>query len=276
MSLPEVLFHYCPPIALSAIIESGSLWLTHHTGMNDLRDTRWAETFIAKAMKERETPERTSLLNNVDLVFKANKAEIYVGSFSSKGDLLSQWRAYAEDGLGFAIGFRSSAFEAKWGVPMSSFVPEHTLAFIKVAYDDTLLEAAIKQVLDTQLDRASSDGDVIMDCSMAFRSLSLLFKNPAFREEDKWRLIYAPLMNQEKRTGSLKVIGKITDLRFRWSRYGLVPYFPCPFVALRRRDAIKELVLGPKNPSDPETIRRLLLLQGYHDVSVRRSAASYR
>ena len=31
-----------------------------------------------------------------------------IGCFSKNGDLLSQWRAYAEDGKGFSIGFDSN------------------------------------------------------------------------------------------------------------------------------------------------------------------------
>jgi len=34
-----------------------------------------------------------------------------VACFSAADDLLSQWRAYADDGCGFAIGFNARYFE---------------------------------------------------------------------------------------------------------------------------------------------------------------------
>ena len=36
--------------------------------------------------------------------------EQFVSCFSADGDVLSQWRAYADDGHGFAIGFAPAEF----------------------------------------------------------------------------------------------------------------------------------------------------------------------
>ncbi|HEY8660108.1 MAG TPA: DUF2971 domain-containing protein [Hanamia sp.] len=47
-----------------------------------------------------------------------------IGCFSKNGDLLSQWRAYAEDDKGFSIGFDSNYIYHGLGVNINSVVYE--------------------------------------------------------------------------------------------------------------------------------------------------------
>lgn len=47
-----------------------------------------------------------------------------ISCFSKNGDLLSQWRAYAEDGKGFSIGFDSNYIYHGLGVNINSVVYE--------------------------------------------------------------------------------------------------------------------------------------------------------
>ena len=71
-------------------------------------------------------------------------------------------------------------------------------------------------------------------------------------------------------------MGMLTELRFRASRYGVLPYFLMPFGDNARDDAIVEIVTGPKNLSNDNLLKMLLLSLGYRNASMRRSSASYR
>lgn len=136
LQLPEVLYHYCPSPALPEILRTGLLWLTHQSGLNDLRETVWVVPFIKEQIQRRQTDATKEFFTQVAQQFDLTAlSEIFVASFSGDGDVLSQWRAYGMDGDGFAIGFRPSAFRAQLRIPMTSAVPDHTVGFLKVHYD---------------------------------------------------------------------------------------------------------------------------------------------
>ena len=179
------------------------------------------------------------------------------------------------DGDGFAIGFRPQAFRAQLRTPMTSFVPEHTVGFLKVYYDNEVLKTKIAAILDHHI-TAGQDGNNIINCSLQLRTLALSFKNPAFREEDEWRVCYSPSITTHPEKRDLEVMGMLRELRFRASRYGVLPYFHMPFGDKAREDAIAEIVVGPKNLSNDNSLNMLLLSLGYRKASVRRSSASYR
>ena len=49
--------------------------------------------------------ERARMDTARDLYYHHSACFIYLGCFSEEGDILPQWRSYADDGQGFAIGF---------------------------------------------------------------------------------------------------------------------------------------------------------------------------
>lgn len=275
MSLPSIVYHYCPPAALLEILRTGRVWLTHQSGLNDLRDTTWAVPFIREAIKVRRSDSSQRFFTELTQFYDLNRQDVYIASFSSDGDVLSQWRAYGMDGEGFAIGFRSASFDASLRAPVTSTVPQHTVGFLEIQYDDELLKRSIAQILDEHLSLPGGGGDV-HECGMRLRAVSLSFKNPAFQEEDEWRLTYSPLITTHRVKKDIQIIGMLSDLRFRPSRYGVLSYFEMPFAPVDRRSAIAELIVGPKNRSQDDTLTTMFRCLGYTDAEVKRSKASYR
>ncbi len=90
------------------------------------------------------------------------------------------------------------------------------------------------------------------------------------------RVCYSPLITTHLEKRDLEIVGMLRELRFRASRYGVLPYFHMPFGDNARDDAIAEIVVGPKNVSNDNLLKMLLLSLGYRKASVRRSSASYR
>jgi hypothetical protein len=229
VQLPDVLYHYSPSQALPEILQSGVIWLTHQSGLNDFREAVWVVPFIRDEIRRRQTDATKEFFIQVGRQFDLNaQSETYAASFSSDGDVLSQWRAYGMDGDGFAIGFRPQAFQAKLGVPMTSAVWEHTVRFLKVHYDNEMLKMTIAAILDHHM-ASGQDGNNIIECSLKLRALALSFKNPAFREEDEWRACYSPIITSDQERRGLEIEGMFRELRFRASGYEVVPYFHMPF-----------------------------------------------
>jgi hypothetical protein len=103
----ETLYHYTNPAGFFAIIKSKTLWLSVAHNLNDYQEIKWATHKIAQALDKVVTPENKHYLDKLRQQAKINRLMPFICSFSTEGDLLSQWRAYADDGTGAAIGFKT-------------------------------------------------------------------------------------------------------------------------------------------------------------------------
>jgi hypothetical protein len=106
----ETLYHYTDARGLEGIIKSGEIWFTDYRHLNDpselvhgIEMARDVARMIANGADSQvrllmETFKGTFRQAN----FKAT-LEFYIASFSRARDDLGQWRAYADNGRGFAI-----------------------------------------------------------------------------------------------------------------------------------------------------------------------------
>jgi hypothetical protein len=271
--LPPVVYHYCGQATALAMLESGCVWLNNQRGMNDPQDTAWAIPHIQMHLNRRvdtknlDAPEAVRVREFWN-AFSINTPDVYVSSFSQSGDILSQWRAYADDGAGFALGFDPLAFGVhQMQVPQLSAEADRTVGMTKVVYDDSKLEDIFSPFFDALVaGQVPVDGAVII-----IRGIMMLFKNPAYREESEWRIIYSPTV-AESANNEIQVFGKYQEMFFRQTKYGIFPYFKLPF----KIPAIKEIVLGPKNRTPLELVKLWLLKHGHVGAEVKKSRASYR
>jgi len=220
---------------------------------------------------------------------------------SNEGDLLSQWRGYASDGCGLAIGFSKDYLE--WlSEERDKSKGDALFRLEKVIYDfsehDTHVRptyekviAAIKsgafniigpKALNVYFDpkelAMSSYGleeEVIEDPQnqkafseflvSAITLLPVLFtlKSPAFREESEWRLI-----STNTRTSNPRPLYRSTHDR-------MVPFHECKLLALEK-NPIREVVLGPKHNTPINVVEQFLDDNGFKNIRVYKSEASYR
>ena len=112
----ETLWHYTGGEALINIVESGALYATQVSCLNDTTETRYStlvlkEAFANLRQKNANDSETHEFL---DKLVGAPLGEVstapsywFVACFSKNGDDLSQWRAYSGGENGYAIGFRA-------------------------------------------------------------------------------------------------------------------------------------------------------------------------
>ncbi len=107
--IPKTIHHYCGVEAFRKILARKTLWLSDAYYMNDYMEHR---LILGQAVKTLQTLAKGP--KNGDFYRKLAQSitnpllasfHPYVCCFSRKDDLLSQWRAYSDDGAGFAIGF---------------------------------------------------------------------------------------------------------------------------------------------------------------------------
>jgi len=107
----DILYHYCSTASFHAIIQSHALWLSSLSLSNDtLVGKLVARTIDRLAERDSLAYEKVSLLKRGIRFFE----ETFDGlgfCLSEEGDLLSQWRGYAGDATGVAIGFSKKYLE---------------------------------------------------------------------------------------------------------------------------------------------------------------------
>ena len=100
---PAILYHYTDARGLIGMLESNSVWATDARFMNDPAELDWVREVVAAAaasMKLTNLHARL-LAEELQSIEAGFPGSAYVASFSAHRDLLSQWRAYGGDGLGY-------------------------------------------------------------------------------------------------------------------------------------------------------------------------------
>jgi hypothetical protein len=200
---------------------------------------------------------------------------------SEKGDLLSQWRGYAEDATGAAIGFSYDSI-LKW----VNNEKKHQVSLEKIEYDPvvqrSLAESIYQQILrhihthpampfNKKMANLAPEDYESQRCTdeimMAKYGLDLggidytsfRLKLPAFEEEQEWRLL-----NLSERGGA--------DYLYRSRLTALVPYLTLDFNELG--PFITEVILGPKHETPVYIVEKFMRQKG-HSARVSPSEASY-
>jgi hypothetical protein len=97
-----MLYHYCSNNTFLSIIKNKSVWLSDLTLSNDRLEGKWVRSLLVERCEaESMHPvELERLLSAFD--FGAERMGAAGFCMSEDGDLLSQWRGYADDGAGVA------------------------------------------------------------------------------------------------------------------------------------------------------------------------------
>lgn len=293
-----LIYHYCSPYTFQQIIERRRLWLSSTSNMNDFTEEKWFLDIVRDVLNKHENELGQPWCDVVRRGLEGNFRPSYITCFSKSKDLLSQWRAYAENGLGVAIGFEEDELELLIrkpseidGKPDGRVVATLELQDVIYMTADKLMDNVIGYarewkygVNDTYLD--GLDIDEFKNARATFFGMNCeqwtaLHKNPAFEEENEKRLIYRPtyakwidpenpLKNEDTKKESL--LSVFDGLKYRISDGYLTSYFEYTF----KSESIKKVILGPKNKFSESDLKDFLLLNNLRHVEIERSAATYR
>src|ERR1700733_4056031 len=114
--LPDELWHYTDASGMIGILESGKIWTTQVTCLNDTLEQRYFGDLVHEAVKERKKqntdPQLEPLFRVADEALEARDFTAvgqFVACFSEIEDDLGQWRGYGGGESGYAIGFHAQA-----------------------------------------------------------------------------------------------------------------------------------------------------------------------
>lgn len=286
----KTLYHYCSLSAFISMIESRSIRLSSLTLSNDSMEGKILADTLNKLFAQEDLDQKTLKQLKGAIDFHAEMFDGLGFCLSEVGDLLSQWRGYASDGEGFSVGFSKEYIE-KLRSKLPKKEPKYNL--MQVIYDPLEQQKAvsptyeaIKSVVESGklhyptgqfgllgLRTEEQRQKEIDEYSLAFKtvikslvkSLPNLFslKSAAFMEEKEWRLISYFLKGEENNCSFFPRKNRIVPYR----EFELLPLDSQP---------ILEVIIGPKNITPDYVVESLLKQNGFKDVLIKRSIATYR
>jgi Protein of unknown function (DUF2971) len=264
------LYHYCSAETFLAILTGKSIRCSSLAMTNDSMEGRLAWQQFERLPELRDAPPETREFFFSSIGPRPESIEALGFCLSEAGDVLSQWRGYADDGRGVSIGFSKEYLQRL----CKSASSRHTLNLEPVVYEPLdhtrkveRIFAELKALLASGRTEAS-DAEADLDRRYhvkryEFYRNAFTFKSPVFREEREWRL--------------MAYLGGAAapDICYRAQQDKFVPFLTLDIANLGC-PPILEVVLGPKHTSSDGVIRGLLSSTGFPDAIVTRSSASYR
>lgn len=201
VAVPATLFHYTSSAGLKGIVESGRLRLSDIFGLNDPSEMRHGVQYALNALQRaaangHKGAQLFAWRFSEQLGGKLEKiSRQFVACFSPSGDDLGQWRAYADNGKGFALGLDGPRLEAAFGQ-----MPHLSGSFTMI-YDEQSLRKAAEQIATEALRAAEFpvgkryDGPTVsaflhaisVQTSNAILYTAMYFKHPAYESEREYR-----------------------------------------------------------------------------------------
>ena len=288
----DVFYHYCSTTAFHSIVDSKHIHLSSLTLSNDTSEGKMVATTLTELAQRDGLDHSTREQLQKYLKFFDEKFDGLGFCMSEDGDVLSQWRGYASDGAGVAIGFSRTYLERlgaqigtsgvqNFGVQKVKYTTAEHQEQVEPTYKELkkLIDMGAfkmpwrRTLLDTRTDEEFGHDQKEhqkLQQTLFIRLLELfpklyLLKSSAFKEEKEWRLISHLILEIEN----------AAKAQFRPLLDRLIPYKAVE-LADTVGQAIVEVVLGPKHLTPMSVVKEFLKRQGFGDVTVRRSEASYR
>lgn len=260
MSQRNIIYHYCGSKTFLEIVRNKQIWITEAAKMNDSKEFYWLLDNLRNEVKGTPHLSKNKLmckfLEICDAFFSGQR--VFLCCFSQKPDVLSQWRSYAEEGTGFALGINKMKIGKGWLPPYGHHDEDmNIVGFKKVVYEERKQRNVIISVINTVRTTNMEIADQyrrFFDLALDMMQYSFYCKNPSFKEESEIRYIC--------RITSSAMCNKNNNhpqLHFRTTIHGISPYLQMDLT----EDSIEEVWIGPKNRSLKEDIFALLNQTGF-------------
>jgi len=269
------LYHYTDVPALLSILDTGNIWFTERSHLNDPTEIRFGLEIASQILSEGGGDKVRELFASemtTGLMQTLNIFGFCVASFSVDGDSLPQWRAYADDGKGVAIRFAPKITErTEWPHPC------------RVQYDQPLLESRLRQARDRAISILSDQDlapllqkhtkaalrSIILETALVMLFLCMQFKHKAYITEQELRLMYFA------RRGRVQAH---PGFKSRSRRGEIVQYIEAAIHAdFKNGGVLTGVVIGPAAPTSlGDQLRDTLDAKGHRDVEILRSELPYR
>jgi Protein of unknown function (DUF2971) len=242
---PQIIYHYTNDVGLKGILKTGKLWLTDMFDLNDPTELIHILSQVTNTLNSKTAggpPENKCFYRQFETFLSQEVykrcVHSFVCSFSFDGDDLGQWRAYADNGRGYALAFDTVELE-------TAFTKNSNNSTLSITYDDAKGIEFSKQLVERMFHlislprgRGLADAAVSEYMSELYNLLAvnaliagLGFKHKAYNSEGEFRF--------------LEVHGASSpEVKYRARHYSLVKYREFDWRSSAPR-ALKRIVVGP-------------------------------
>ncbi len=301
--ITNVFYHYCSVETFFNIINNNSFWLSDISKSNDSKELSWIKERGYEYLKQKMAMRTKALetlgsLNEVSLDTFNEAIEIIEHSisdetekcwalcFSEKKDDLGQWRGYAQDASGIAIGIKRKYLEKLVGENKINPFDEK-LHFRKVKYfEENETNTYFDMMFRVNDDLPSVSNEEFSTFIKNVVVSSLLFspyhKNSYFKDESEWRLTFSMSCNELHRGKIPSVSKDYISSKYEYSLISgkLISHIELVFDNMP--EAIESIWLGPKCSLSEQEVKLFLISKGYlkdiedNSIEIRSSGATYR
>ena len=317
--MDKLVYHYCDNCKMANILSGKTLRMSDITKSNDYEEVKMFFPGILDAIEDEyrkdEFPLQYMDRTNRDALGKLLEWEYdilryefdrggvtnFVVCFCEEGDVLSQWRGYADNGKGCSLGFSVKELEdycnTYKGILRFEQVDYKTVKEINV----TIVEEALKVLNELRglrnwiVENLPSLNEEKIDKMFQYYfhqmissvlMSSLKYKNETFKEEQEWRLFfsqqiykYAKWIYSDEKIETivyddmLKVIKN--RIEFNVTSDDLIPFYPINFTEISP-NPIKQVIAGPQNKIMEKDFSLYVASNKLNDIDFRYSRISYR
>lgn len=247
---PPVIYHYTDDVGLRGILESGTLWLSDIFNLNDPSELSHGFSHaigILNAMAETGPLESKVFARQFAAFLDQGGiravAHYFVCSFSAAGDDLGQWRAYADNGRGYVLGFDAKALEDSYTKDGDVPIPNNST--FPITYSDAKLAEIHKQLVEVAFPLISLPrgkalsreqlhtymGELSVTLTMHALRAALFFKHQAYSNEREYRFLQIHRADLPA-----------PDVKFRRRPYSLIRYREFDW---KKSGALRQIIVGP-------------------------------
>lgn len=316
----KMLYHYCSTKTACEILKGKTLRMSDITKSNDydeiylffpgilhaIYDEYKKNEFDFKYRQKRNIDAIEDLLcwekTVIDELLSIGGLTSFVICFCEEGNLLSQWRGYADDAQGCSLGFSISDLQHycekennlikltkvkyKSKKQMDNIIINDARRVLKVLKE--LRNDIVKEFKFINTEERIDSFVTIMFHKWICKIIidSLQYKDSAYKEECEWRLYFnenvkgeKDLIFNEEEIDTLfndELVKKLRNkIDFRITDISIVPFFPIDLFDISLKP-IKEIYFGPKNMIKKMDFDLLCAKYGYKGIKVKYSDISYR
>jgi len=269
---PAELFHYSDFDGVQGILASRCLWLSKVSTLNDTSEVKLAidrlkahASDVARSLDADTARFVEHAAAQLDSVRRTN---ICVAGFSEDADQLNQWRSYANDGRGIALGFASEVLRRA--------ARQHHVRLLRCVYAPEAHEKIVGELVQLLVDayRAAPPGSdeeraqLLEQFNSTFLLTAPVIKDHHFAQEKEWRLVSMPRSPDDPQLTAV-LYGNHASVKL------VLPLIPD---GEPRSDVISSVTIGPTLDPDnvADAIDVLALHKGFRIGKVRLSRVPYR
>lgn len=323
---PKVLYHYASMEKGTSILKHKNIRLSDITKSNDVKEMSiffpdlfdemlknydehngFSYKFEYKGKGNRQAFGLfvNELKKKIEKEFEDGSIATFALCLSEEGDLLSQWRGYADDGKGICLGLNVEEILKFVGISsVSGFSLEKVEYLSKEQIDEWvknvanqmlgIVEIILEAIEEGNIQYYSAkefDEDIFNTIYYNILSEveeSIKFKTEGFKEEKEWRFFIKNSLNKDdikgKKITSIGTLGEgarrktskyvADNVEFNIKENDMVPFVSLKFEKFHN-NLINQVICGPNNKIREKDLELFLRKYGYRNCKGRKTNITY-